>query len=127
MKYFYNKGEHTNLIKKCWDKFVPFDGAANTILGEVVRSFGRINYDIGNNGACNLVNDDGDRICDYSIYFFRTLEEQNVISERLSHQLKLACIKKANQKISFEEIGPIIDEVGDKVGAWIKTNYPEEC
>lgn len=126
LKYWRGEGKYSKLLDETWDKLVPQSGAANTILGEAVRCFGRINYDIGNNGAGNLCD------CDYDYdyeeeggtfisenYYFDFLENQGVISRELCVKLKRQCIALVDKDIDFDEFDSI-DEVGDKVGEWVK-------
>ena len=56
MKYWNGKGQHQDLFDKHWKKLVPESGRADTAEGNALRAIAKINYDIFNNGACNIVN-----------------------------------------------------------------------
>jgi hypothetical protein len=53
--YWANDGAYTPELDEAWTKLVPSSGEAETLHGELVRAFGRLNYDYGNNGNCNAV------------------------------------------------------------------------
>ncbi len=53
--YWDNNGAYTELFDKVWKENVPSQGGADNVHGELVRSFGRLNYDYGNNGNCNVL------------------------------------------------------------------------
>ncbi len=73
MKYWNGKGQHQDLFDKHWKKLVPESGRADTAEGNALRAIAKINYDIFNNGACNIVNqveemdEDDEYYTDYSI------------------------------------------------------------
>ena len=52
--YWANNGAYSELFDKKWDELVPANGKCSTIHGELMRCFGRLNYDYGNNGNCNV-------------------------------------------------------------------------
>lgn len=54
--YWNNDGAYTDLFDKIWEEEVPKTGESKTVDGELVRCFGRLNYDWGNNGNCNVIN-----------------------------------------------------------------------
>ena len=56
MKYWNGKGKYQALFDKHWKKLVPESGRADTAEGNALRAIAKINYDIFNNGACNIVN-----------------------------------------------------------------------
>ena len=56
MKYWNGKGKYQDLFDKHWKKLVPESGRADTAEGNALRAIAKINYDIFNNGACNIVN-----------------------------------------------------------------------
>ena len=56
MKYWNGKGQYQELFDKHWKKLVPESGRADTAEGNALRAIAKINYDIFNNGACNIVN-----------------------------------------------------------------------
>ena len=73
MKYWNGKGQHQDLFDKHWKRLVPESGRADTAEGNALRAIAKINYDIFNNGACNIVNqveemdEDEQYYTDYSI------------------------------------------------------------
>tara|TARA_R100001126_G_C4730929_1_gene103810 strand:- start:92 stop:493 length:402 start_codon:yes stop_codon:yes gene_type:complete len=86
MKYWNGKGQHQDLFDKHWKKLVPESGRADTAEGNALRAIAKINYDIFNNGACNIVNqveemdEDDEYYTDYSINpwwneYFHDIEE----------------------------------------------------
>jgi len=66
MKYWNGEGQYQDLFDKHWKNLVPESGRADTADGNALRAIAKINYDIFNNGAGNIVNqyeemdDDGD-------------------------------------------------------------------
>ena len=66
MKYWNGEGQYQDLFDKHWKNLVPESGRADTAEGNALRAIAKINYDIFNNGAGNIVNqyeemdDDGD-------------------------------------------------------------------
>ena len=74
MKYWNGKGKYQDLFDKHWKKLVPESGRADTVEGNALRAIAKINYDIFNNGAGNIVNqiedmmdEDDEYYTDYSI------------------------------------------------------------
>ena len=125
MKYWNNKGKYTTEIDAAWEKYVPASGDASSLVGQVVRAFGRINYEIFNNGCGNMIDDEGFdegnlKLNKFYRGFFCDLNR--VIGYALCLELENACIKKAGEQFEFDQISPIIDSVGDKVGEWVVNN-----
>lgn len=66
MKYWNREGQYQDLFDKQFKSLVPESGRADTAEGNALRAIAKINYDIFNNGAGNIVNqyeemdDDGD-------------------------------------------------------------------
>jgi hypothetical protein len=66
MKYWNGEGQYQDLFDKHFKNLVPEIGRADTAEGNALRAIAKINYDIFNNGAGNIVNqyeemdDDGD-------------------------------------------------------------------
>lgn len=56
MKYWNGEGQYQDLFDKHWKNLVPESGRADTAEGNAMRAIAKINYDIFNNGACNIVN-----------------------------------------------------------------------
>ena len=73
MKYWNGEGQYQDLFHKHWKNLVPESGRADTAEGNAMRAIAKINYDIFNNGACNIVNqveemdEDEQYYTDYSI------------------------------------------------------------
>jgi len=73
MKYWNGEGEYQDLFDKHWKNLVPAVGEADTPEGNVIRAIARVNHDVFNNGACNIVRqteeigDDGEYYTEYSI------------------------------------------------------------
>lgn len=73
MKYWNGEGQYQDLFHKHWKNLVPESGRADTAEGNAMRAIAKINYDIFNNGAGNIVNqveemdDDEQYYTDYSI------------------------------------------------------------
>ena len=73
MKYWNGKGKYQDLFDKHWKKLVPESGRADTAEGNALRAIAKINYDIFNNGAGNIVrqteemDDYGDYYTEYEI------------------------------------------------------------
>jgi hypothetical protein len=54
--YWANNGAYSTLLDEKWNELVPSSGNAETLHGELIRCFGRLNYEFGNNGNCNAIN-----------------------------------------------------------------------
>jgi hypothetical protein len=52
--YWANNGAYSEMFDIIWHELIPSSGNAETVHGELVRCFGRLNYEFGNNGNCNL-------------------------------------------------------------------------
>ena len=74
--YWGNDSAYQEEYERLWNKLVPDSGCAETLHGEALRSFSRLQYDWGNNGNCNACEvtteeedcwdcDDGDVQCGY--------------------------------------------------------------
>ena len=55
MKYWNGEGQYQDLFHKHWKSLVPESGRADTAEGNAMRAIAKINYDIFNNGAGNIV------------------------------------------------------------------------
>jgi hypothetical protein len=73
MKYWNGEGQYQDLFNKHWKNLVPESGRADTAEGNAMRAIAKINYDIFNNGAGNIVDqveemdEDGEYYTEYSI------------------------------------------------------------
>ena len=57
MKYGNGEGQYQDLFDKHWKNLVPESGRADTPEGNALRAIARINHDVFNNGAGNIVNE----------------------------------------------------------------------
>ena len=57
MKYWNGEGQYQDLFDKYWKALVPERGRADTDAGNALRAIARINHDVFNNGAGNIVNE----------------------------------------------------------------------
>lgn len=57
MKYWNGEGQYQDLFDKYWKELVPDRGEADTDAGNALRAIARINHDVFNNGAGNIVNE----------------------------------------------------------------------
>ena len=97
--YFNDNGKYQEEFDQLWKDLVPWAGEADTLEGEVVRSIGKISYEVYNNNCCNMLTQD---LSDPIIKTFRNdyvgymdnIEEYNggIARERLETLL----INKAN-------------------------------
>ncbi|QQO98177.1 hypothetical protein Molly5_9 [Maribacter phage Molly_5] len=53
--YWAGCGSYNAELQKYMDELVPSSGPADSVEGELVRGLARLNYDYGNNGNCNVV------------------------------------------------------------------------
>ena len=60
MKYWNGEGQYQDLFDKYWKELVPESGRADTEAGNALRAIARINHDIFNNGAGNIVREEVD-------------------------------------------------------------------
>ena len=76
MKYWNGEGQYQDLFDKHWKNLVPESGRADTAEGNALRAIARINHDVFNNGAGNIVreemdvDDDGEWYNSYEIERF---------------------------------------------------------
>jgi hypothetical protein len=137
MKYWEDKGKHTALFDKIWKKLVPDQGECENEIAELVRCFGRINYEMGNNGCCNMFEmelvdnsswyddeedyDDEYEAGDLDEYYDRMFAKLNgPVDYSLMKGLEHECRNLANECSSskFDKVH-VIDEVGDALGDYI--------
>ena len=60
MKYWNGEGQYQDLFHKHWKNLVPESGRADTAEGNALRAIARINHDVFNNGAGNIVREEMD-------------------------------------------------------------------
>ena len=60
MKYWNGEGQYQDLFDKHWKNLVPESGRADTAEGNALRAIARINHDVFNNGAGNIVREEMD-------------------------------------------------------------------
>jgi hypothetical protein len=60
MKYWNGEGQYQDLFDKHWKNLVPESGRADTPEGNALRAIARINHDVFNNGAGNIVREEMD-------------------------------------------------------------------
>jgi len=76
MKYWNGEGQYQDLFDKQFKSLVPESGRADTPEGNALRAIARINHDVFNNGAGNIVreevdvDDDGEWYNSYEIERF---------------------------------------------------------
>ena len=51
--YWNSSALYFSLYEKLWNNFVPNEGKANTVGGELIRAISRLSYEYYNNGNCN--------------------------------------------------------------------------
>lgn len=130
MQYWTHKGKYSEILNKAWKDFVPDYGEAKTEIGELVRAFGRINYELFNNGCCNmfeeLLNEDYEGSLDIetdSMFqgFLNTLLEATNNPDLIA-ALEREC-RIVYETGNFEKEKWIIDLVGDAVGEIVENYY----
>ena len=60
MKYWNGEGQYQDLFDKHFKNLVPESGRADTAEGNALRAIARINHDVFNNGAGNIVREEMD-------------------------------------------------------------------
>lgn len=146
MKYWSHEGKHNDLFDAIWEKYVPASGESSNEIGEVIRAFGRINYECGNNGCMNMF-EDGEEIGhpffrgdddeddyyepEYEIElsqfygeFFDTIREfVGITNTKLIDDLEEE-MEMVNNSGNFSRV-KVIDQVGDLIGDIILKDHPE--
>jgi hypothetical protein len=146
MKYWQNEGKHTDLFEKIWAKLVPTTGESDSEVGEVVRAFGRINYECFNSGNGNMYEeqevdgysiwdceDEDEREYEYVMIpfyeeFFATIEE--FLGWRKSQALiedvkcEMLSVREGCSQSRFENTEKL-DEMADQIGDKILKDYPD--
>ena len=119
MKYWNGEGQYQDLFDKHWKNLVPESGLADTAEGNALRAIAKINYDIFNNGAGNIVDqreemdEDGEYYTDYSInrwweeYFDDVEEFAGLNVDRLKTKI-LGCVQ-------FDQDGGLSDMMDDYI------------
>ena len=68
MKYWNGEGQYQDLFDKHFKSLVPESGRADTAEGNALRAIARINHDVFNNGAGNIVCEEVD-VDDYGDWY----------------------------------------------------------
>jgi hypothetical protein len=137
MLYWNKEGKYSEILNRAWDEFVADSGEAETEIGELVRSFGRINYDLFNNGAGNMFDsgpieevwDDENQEENWEIkgldsmfqgFFENLLEATNdpELIGALERECRIVC-----ETGNFNKKDWVIDKVGDVVGEIVENYY----
>lgn len=53
--YWNDQGHYTPILKSTLRSLVPSRGPSSSLVGEMVRSYESLMYDLGNNGGCNFI------------------------------------------------------------------------
>lgn len=129
-KYWDKTGKYSQLLNEKWDELVPPSGEAETEIGELVRSFGRIHYEMFNNGCCNMFHDSNpeeeylneiDLELDgmYGDFFDK-------ISHAINDDVLMIGLERECENLfinsNFNKEDWIIDLVGDRIGEIVE-NY----
>jgi len=130
MKYWDKTGKYSQLLSEKWDELVPDSGEAETEIGELIRAFGRINYEIFNNGCCNMFHDNNpeeEYLSDVDIEidtmygdFFDKISHA-VNDDVLMIKLEREC-ENLFLNTNYNKENWVIDVIGDKVGEIVE-NY----
>ena len=130
-KYWNKTGKYSQILDAKWNELVPDSGEAETEIGELIRSFGRINYEMFNNGCCNMFEEvqclDWEGMSDidleidpmYQDFLNKLLGATN--NADLIYALEREC-RIVYETGSFKKENWIIDLVGDTVGEIVE-NY----
>ena len=141
MKYWNKTGKYDKLFDEIWNELVPASGESTSPVGELVRAFGRINYDMGNNGAGNIYEGWGDygedewgdpiereveMVSFYESLFSRLVMPVGLV---LVNKLKEETLYMVEHYSTFSYNKPplggeewVIDQVGDALGDYIVKN-----
>ena len=132
-KYWNKTGKYSQLLDEKWNELVPDLGEAKTEIGELIRSFGRINYEMFNNGCCNMFDakyDEDDHVVSMKLdkFYFHlfnnlsfALDNITVSNGYLITELETEC-RSLFKNSDFNKENWKIDEVGDRVGEIVE-NY----
>lgn len=127
-KYWSKTGKYSQLLDEKWNELVPQSGEAETEIGELIRSFGRINYEIFNNGCCNMFDakyDEDDHIISMKLDKFYFDLFNNLMcaipDDYLITELETEC-RSLFKNGDFNKENWKIDEVGERVGEIVE-NY----
>ena len=121
MKYWNGEGQYQDLFDKHWKNLVPESGRADTAEGNALRAIAKINYDIFNNGAVNVVNqyeemdDDGDYYtnCEINLWWEEYFDDIEDYSRLDVDRLKRKIIKY----VQYDKDYGLSDMVDDYIDA----------
>ena len=131
MKYWDQVGKHTKLFNAIWEELVPAKGESDNPVGEMVRAFNRIGYDMGNNGAGNMYEDWGDGESGVLSDYFKDLYAKLVMpvgldlvrkSKRETQYMVENYSTFSYKKPPLGEEEWAIDQIGDALGDYILKN-----
>ncbi|MEW7292608.1 ankyrin repeat domain-containing protein [Aquimarina sp. 2304DJ70-9] len=111
--------------KYIWDKFVPTEGKADTVQGELLRSLEKLRWEAQNNGNKNW----DERFEDFADYISDTLCTSGIFNDkaRIEIQRSIDCIKD----FEYPEVkDDIYDCISDYIVEWyldMNGEIPEEA
>ena len=119
MKYWNGEGQYQDLYNKYWNELVPATGEADTDEGNAIRAIARINHDVFNNGAGNIVNesveidDDGEWYTLYEIerWWERFFDDIYYYSRLDTDKLKRQII----ESVQFDRDGGLSEMLDDYI------------
>ena len=130
MKYWNDKGKQQELLEIYSKQLIPDYGDADTPEGEALRSIRKINYDVFNNGACNIfrvwTEYDGDDCWDeYKLESFwedRFEAVRRYTGEDMSDLIELC--ERVAMGYWPSRIGDVLDNLIDTIIDKIKSTTP---
>jgi hypothetical protein len=119
MKYWNGRGQYQDLFDKYWKELVPERGEADTDAGTALLAIARINHDVFNNGAGNIVNesmevdDDGEWYTLYEIerWWERFFDDIYYYSRLDTDKLKRQII----ESVQFDRDGGLSEMLDDYI------------
>lgn len=119
MKYWNGEGQYQDLYNKYWNELVPATGEADTDAGNALRAIARINHDVFNNGAGNIVNesmevdDDGEWYTLYEVerWWEKLFDDIYYYSRLDTDRLK----RKIIESVQFDRDGGLSEMLDDYI------------
>lgn len=89
--YWYDNAAYSKEYEDLWNNLVPDIGSAETLHGELVRAFAKLNYDYFNNGNCNAIEEDEDEESEYQVsgFYARFID---LIEDTLKDKISPECV-----------------------------------